>query len=311
MRSSRKKGLIVAEQSAYRIFDVRHVGKQILSPHMARITFAGEDVAAMATFAPDQRIKLFFPRADGTLPAIPNRPDWYDLYRAVPPRERAPMRTYTIRSLRADQCEVDVDFVLHGDNGPASRWALNAQPGDRIQISAPNANYRGEVGGYEWQPPAGVQHVLLLADETALPAAAGILEELAALKPRVDAFLEVPDEADRLELPSWDGLDLRWLVREGRSGENRAYGDGMIAAANQVELPRDVLSGSDAEALVEPDNDDLLWDRASSATGGFYAWVAGETGAVSRIRTALVKERGIDRRLANLMGYWKLGRERE
>ncbi|HEV2504018.1 MAG TPA: siderophore-interacting protein [Mesorhizobium sp.] len=303
----------MAEQSAYRIFDVRHAGRQILSPHMARITFTGEDVAAMTTFAPDQRIKLFFPRADGTLPAIPNRPDWYDIYRTVPPRERSPMRTYTIRYLRADRCEVDVDFVLHGDNGPASRWALNAEPGDPIQISAPNAKYSGEVGGYEWQPPAGVRHVLLLADETALPAAAGILEELAALDapPQVDAFLEVPDEADRLELPSWDGLDLRWLVREGQAEKTHAYGDRMITAASQVELPRDVLSGSNGEALMEPDSDDLLWDRASSAPGKFYAWVAGETGAVSRIRSALVKERGIDRRLANLMGYWKLGRERE
>ncbi len=303
----------MAEQSAYRIFDVRHAGRQILSPHMARMTLAGEDVAAMATFAPDQRIKLFFPRADGTLPAIPNRPDWYDIYRTVPPRERAPMRTYTIRYLRADCREVDVDFVLHGDSGPASRLGLNAQIGDRIQISAPNANYRGETGGYEWQPPAGVRHILLLADETALPAAAGILEELAALDapPRVDAFLEVPDEADRLDLPSWDGLDLRWLVRQGRAGQVHAYGDRMTAAASQVELPRDVVSGSNAETLVEPDSDDLLWDRASSASGKFYVWVAGETGAVSRIRTALVKERGIDRRLANLMGYWKLGRERE
>lgn len=308
-----RKGLIVAEQSAYRIFDVRHAGKKILSPHMARITFAGEDVAVMATFAPDQRIKLFFPRADGTLPVIPNRPDWYDIYRTVPPRERAPMRTYTIRYLRADRCEVDVDFVLHGDNGPASRWALNAQPGDPIQISAPNANYSGEVGGYEWQPLADVQHVLLLADETALPAAAGILEELAGLEtqPRVDAFFEVPDEADKLDLPSWHGLDLRWLVREGQAGEAYAYGERMIAAANEVDLPHDVLSGANAEVLVEPDSDDLLWDRALSETGKFYAWVAGETGAVSRIRTALVKERGVDRRHANLMGYWKFGRERE
>ncbi|WP_082407551.1 siderophore-interacting protein [Mesorhizobium sp. 1M-11] len=303
----------MAEQSAYRIFDVRHAGKQILSPHMARITLAGEDVAGMATFAPDQRIKLFFPRADGTLPAIPNRADWYDIYRTAPPRERAPMRTYTIRYLRADRCEVDVDFVLHGDNGPASRWALNAVPSDPIQMSAPNANYDGQVGGYEWQPPTGVRHVLLIADETALPAAAGILEELAALEvqPRVDAFLEVPGEADKLDVPSWHGLDLRWLVREGPAGEAHAYGDKMIMAANQVELPCDVLAGSTAEALMEPDSDDLLWDRASCATNTFYAWVAGETGAVSRIRAALVKERGIDRRLANLMGYWKIGRERE
>lgn len=303
----------MTDESPYRIFNVVHAGHRMLSPHMARITFAGDDVAHMATFAPDQRIKLFFPHQDGTLPAIPNRPDWYDLYRAVPPRERAPMRTYTIRHLRAADREVDIDFVLHGENGPASRWAIRARPGDAIQISAPNRNHAGDVGGYEWQPPSGVRHVLLIADETALPAAAGIIDELAALAspPHVDAFIEIPTEADRLLLPTWETLDLRWLARQGADGRDTAYGAMMAEAAADIDFAGDALSES-GSALERIDVDkDVLWDRAGSSATAFYGWVAGETAAVSRIRTLLIKERAVDPRLLNLMGYWRLGRARE
>jgi NADPH-dependent ferric siderophore reductase len=62
------------------------------------------------------------------------------------------MRTYTIRALRREACEVDVDFVLHGVNGPASAWATTARMGDRLQMVAPNLAYAGDPGGYEWKP---------------------------------------------------------------------------------------------------------------------------------------------------------------
>ncbi len=299
----------MSEARPYRIFDVAHAGRRMLSPHMARITFTGDQIAQMTTHAPDQRIKLFFPKEDGTLPAIPDQPDWYDIYRRDPPRQRAPMRTYTIRHLRAGQREVDVDFVLHGDTGPASRWALGAGPGAAIQMAAPNRAYRGEAGGYEWKPPAGVEHVLLVADETALPAAAGIIDELAARNapPIVQAFIEVPTAADKLDLPCWAGLDLTWLVRHQADGV-ASYGTMMAQAAEGARLPsRAGVEDTETLPVVNVD-EDVLWDRAGMSDGRFYGWVAGETAAVSRIRTLLVKERGVDRRLLNLMGYWRPGK---
>src|SRR5690606_41506855 len=60
-------------------------------------------------------------------------PDWYAAWRALPEEERNPMRTYTVRTVRQNLREVDVDVVMHGDAGPASRWALSAAAGDRSE----------------------------------------------------------------------------------------------------------------------------------------------------------------------------------
>ncbi len=47
------------------------------------------------------------------------------------------VRTYTIRHQRKDA--LDIDFALHGDDaaGPATRWALRAEPGERSWSAAP------------------------------------------------------------------------------------------------------------------------------------------------------------------------------
>ncbi len=57
-------------------------------------------------------------------------------------------------------------------------------------------------------------HYVLLADETALPAAARRIEEL----PRdasVTAFFEVADAAEEQELDAPEGAEITWLHRNG------------------------------------------------------------------------------------------------
>ncbi len=212
--------------------------------------------------------------------------------------------------LSAEQEEVDVEFVLHGENGPASAWATHARIGDRLQLAAPNRQYGDDPGGYEWKPPAGVRHILLIADETALPAVAGILEELAgeAEPPVVEAFLEVPGEADILDLPAIPGARLHWLPRH-QAGIHSRNGERMIEAARQARLPEREVAGGAAQELEDIDIDEeILWELASPESGSFYAWVAGESAAVMAIRRYLVQERGIDKRHLTLMGYWRLGK---
>ncbi|MEC4875801.1 siderophore-interacting protein [Pseudomonas sp. NC26] len=293
--------------SAYRVFDLMLARRICLGPSLARLVFTGPDIEAMHTLAPDQRVKLFFPAPDGSLPVLPQDAHWKAAHTALPAAQRPPMRTYTIRALRRETLEVDVDFVLHGVSGPASAWATHAQVGDRLQMVAPNLAFNDDPGGYAWKPPAGVRSVLLVGDETALPAIAGILEQQADTQPTlaIEAFIEVPLEADCLPLRHGAATRLHWLPRELL---RCSHGQAMQHAVRELAL---LPQGHDAAGLQLEDVDidkRILWEQASSASSGFYAWVAGESAAVMDIRRYLIKARGLPRDCLTLMGYWRAGR---
>ncbi|WJD61108.1 siderophore-interacting protein [Pseudomonas kurunegalensis] len=295
------------KRPSYRIFNVQLKRRIALSPSLTRLVFTGPDVVEMITLAPDQRVKLLFPAPDGSPPSLNNDLHWKAAHSALPLAQRPPMRTYTIRALRREALEVDIDFVLHGVNGPASAWASHAQVGDRLQIVAPNLAYEGDPGGYEWKPPQGVRNVLLVGDETALPAIAGILEQLADTQPElaVQAFIEVPLEADCLNLRHGDATALHWLPRELLSC---AHGQAMQHAVRELaSLP---LGHAAPRAKLEDVDIDtrILWEQASSDSSEFHAWVAGESATVMEIRRHLIKERGLQRECLTLMGYWRAGR---
>ncbi|QOR39976.1 siderophore-interacting protein [Billgrantia diversa] len=304
----------MAKQS-YRVFDITLSRRTQVSPSLVRFTFTGPDVSRMATYAPDQRIKLFFTTESGSLDAlfscIAGEPDdWYAAYRALPDDLRPPMRTYTIRELRAAQGEVDVEFVLHGDKGPASRWAMHARPGERLAMTAPTADVENAGVGYEWKPPRGVKRILVVADETALPAAAGILEELAvhADRPQVEALIEVPLGGDAQALPA--SAKVSWLPRDTTSG--CAHGERLLRAVRDIDLRAEVahLGGKPevVEAHDEP-GDELLWEAATADDGApFYAWIAAESKVALGIRRYLVNECGLPKRYVSSMGYWREGK---
>lgn len=244
-----------------------------LTPHMLRVTFEGVD--GIAAGAGDQRIKIFFPLAGQDRPEVPTGPDWYKEYLALPAAVKPVMRTYTIRALRSDTGEMDVDFVRHGDSGPASAWCERASAGDRVTMWAPNAHFGAVAGGYEYRPPAEADWQLLAGDETALPAIAGILEDLAP-GTTVRAFVETPDDADWQDLPTAGDVRVTWLSRAAHTGT----GSLLVAAVTSAELP----------------------------SGTPYAWLAGEASAVRDMRRHLVRERGVDKRAIDFCGYWRRGK---
>jgi NADPH-dependent ferric siderophore reductase len=298
----------MAQRSTYRLFDVSLKRRQVLSPALTRMVFTGADVAQMKTEGPDQRIKVFFPQPGEPAPQVPRGEDWYARYRAQAVASRAPMRTYTIRALRPAEGEVDVDFVLHGETGPASRWAMQAQVGDRLCLLAPDAAADDVGEGCEWKPPRGVQRVLLVADETALPAVAGILETLAAAAhaPQVQAIIEVAHQADVIGLAAPPGAQLHWLARDAAE-EQSAHGARLLDAVRALAtLP---ANGPATQVLDEVDiEQDILWERAEAPESAFYAWIAGEASTVMAIRRHLVNACHIDRRAITFMGYWRQGR---
>lgn len=117
-------------------------------------------------------------------------------------RESIAVRSYTVRSFDADTSEIEMDFVVHHDAGPASDWAQQAGVGDTLQAGGPGPKKLLKQSG-DWY--------LVVGDMSALPA---IGANLASLPEDASGFalIELLDDADRqpLEVPA--GIEVRWLV---------------------------------------------------------------------------------------------------
>jgi|SRR6185437_1693757 len=184
-----------------RTLDVLRVER--LTPHMQRVTLGGDELRGFHSVAPDNHVKLFFPNAAGELvtPTLgPNGPEY------PPGREPSPMRDYTPRRHDAARNELVIDFVLHGD-GPASNWASQAAPGQRIGAGGPRGSF---VVADDFD------RYVLVGDETALPAIGRWLEEM-PIGMQVEVLLEIPDARDRQSLDSVAHVNLVWLERNGEA----------------------------------------------------------------------------------------------
>lgn len=302
-----------APRPAYRPYTVEVAEVRPISPNFVRISFTGTDLRDFGTAGLDQRIKVVFPLDDGSItdfgaddPHTIASGDWYARWRALPAELRNPFRTYTVRKVDAVRAIVDVDFFLHEPAGPAGTWAARASVGDQVVIVGPDEHSPGRRIGIDWNPGIAT-NLLIAADETAVPAALNILDSVPE-RSRVWAFLEVPSKAD-FATPSFrDGVRVSWVAREdGPHGESllRRVGDWTYAHRDLVEDARS------PQAQVVPDinvDEQILWDSPEAVTDGeFYAWLAGESSVIKRLRRLLVTENGIDRRRVAFMGYWRAG----
>ncbi|MDX6365585.1 MAG: hypothetical protein QOK30_661 [Nocardioidaceae bacterium] len=174
-----------------------------VTPHMIRVVLGGSGLAGfeVGEFT-DHYVKLLFPPAGAEY----STPFDVDQIQAQRPRSQWPVtRSYTVRAWDAEQAELTVDFVYHGDHGLAGPWAAAARPGDVISFFGPG-------GGYAPDPQADSH--LLVGDESALPAIAATLgrlpEGIAAT-----VVIEVEDEQEHQLLESPGLLDVTWVDRLG------------------------------------------------------------------------------------------------
>ncbi|MGW4837791.1 siderophore-interacting protein [Streptomyces globisporus] len=265
------------EAAPFQLFDLTVVRTRRLGPSILRITLGGPGSEGFRGGGRDQSLSLLLPRPGQREAVVPaaGGGTWHERWRALPEDERAVLRSYAVRAERPrpDGCtEVDLDFVLHGDGGPASHWARAAAPGDRITVAGPAVADNTAV---HFRPPADTDWVLIRADETALPAAAAVLEWLpAGLPARV--WLEVPCTEDRQALNTVAKSRISWLVRS----EGAACGVETVRAA----------------ALPE---------------GTPYAWIAGEASGLRALRHHLVRERGFAPERVTSATYWTRGLSEE
>ena len=305
-------------------FRVTVARAETLSPHFKRIVFQGPDLQNFADAGYDERIKILLPLPDGSLPtpsffeASPEDPlAWYQKWRTLPAQRRNPLRTYTVRKVRHESKQIDVDFVIHDHAGPAGAFAEAAKPGDQAIIIGPNAQAGGPVAGMDFHPGQS-RHLLLVGDETAVPAIAAIMDSLIRDHWQGDgvALIEVPTEEDRLPLPEHAGIRVIWTTCD-ESGHGHALIEAMRSLLEDLPIhsPTVLVAGS-SEKFTEVDIDkELLWETADAAQADasihaddLYAWIAGEAATVRELRRMLVRDRGMNRRNVSFMGYWRQGR---
>lgn len=279
-----------------------------LSPHFTRITLTGDDLQHFGTDGLDQRIKLVIPFADGTVTDVGQfdetlaMMDWYRRWRQLPDETRNPIRTYTVRAVRPAEREIDIDFVLHGTEGPASAWATAAEVGSPLVVVGPDSRSEVSGGGIEWNPGAA-SSVLIAGDETAAPAICSIVESLAP-DMTGEVFIEVPTAADALPVDAPEGVSVSWLARDAA-----AHGVRLSAAVHAWGRARAARAeATEAVEITDPGEDEILWEVPEQVVGGEYAWLAGEAGTVTALRRHLVRDLGIDRTSIAFMGYWRIGR---
>jgi len=222
------------------------VRREELGGDLLRLTFGGPDLADFQSAAFDEHVKLFVP-ADATS------------IRAASP-EQLVGRHYTPRHYDAARGELAIDFYLH-EAGVLTSWARQAQPGAELVIGGP----KGAL-----VPPEDFDWYLLAGDETALPAIARRLEQLAA-GVRVVVIAEVARAGLEIDLPTAADAEIRWVYRD-------------LQPTALVQT---------LEALALP-------------TGEGYAWIAGEASQARAARQALLAK-GLPKDWVKAAGYWKLG----
>ncbi|WP_159805153.1 siderophore-interacting protein [Cellulomonas citrea] len=224
------------------------VARSWLTPSMVRLVLGGPGLHDFPVngFA-DQYVKLVFDRPDADRPA---------------------MRTYTVRAWDEAAHELTLDVVVHG-SGLAGPWVRDARPGDEVLVAGPG-------GGYLPDPAADWQ--LLVADESALPAVAVILEALPA-DAVARVLVEVDGPADEVPLVAPAHAQVVWVHRDGAP-----RGERLVAAVTGLDFP----------------------------AGTPQVFLHGEAGAVRTLRRHLLLDRGVPReRAASVSGYWRLGRDDE
>ncbi|MCM2504631.1 siderophore-interacting protein [Aureimonas altamirensis] len=245
----------------FRVMQV--VSSRRITPHMQRLTLSGQDIGRFA--AGGLHIRLVFPPR-GRVPVWPvmgedGMPVWPQ------GEDRLVLRVYTIRAIDVAAGTLDVDMVLHpGADTPGASFAETAEPGDLVGMTGPGGGFLPQA-----------RRILLLGDETALPAMARILEN-AAPDASATAFIEVDGPAEEQPIAAACKADIRYLHRLG-------------APAGTTRLLQDALESVAADGIA----DDL------------YIWAGCEFDAFKAIRRSVRKDLKVAKDRHLVAAYWRRG----
>lgn len=177
-------------------------------------------------------------------------------------------REYTVRTYEPSSGELVLDMAVHG-HGPAGRWAAAAEPGRVLGVYGPKTSKL---------PPLDLPRYVLVADETGLPAVTNWLDRLADRTGRVDVVVEVDGPQHEVPLPVRDGVTVTWL--------HRGTGEATEPLATAVDRVLGTLPADDVPRT--------------------WFWAGAEAAAVREVRRRIT-DRGGERSMLSLTGYWRRG----
>lgn len=257
------------ERQRIRTFLTNVVDIVDIHPHLRQITFGGGDLATFEPLGPDTFLYVLVPPKDRSELTIGRDFSW-DTVSAMPAAERPGGAYYTLRRWDAATRQLTIHVVLHGDSGTGSAWAQRVAVGNPVALWGPRTAFT---------PPDNTDWLLLVADETGLPATAAILEQLPTGQ-RAVVFAEVNDETEQQELPESPAIEVTWLHRHGAP-------------------PGTTTLLVDAVRLLRPPN------------GHAYAWGGGERRAVTAVRQYLRHDLGLPSSSVSMTGYWRLSADED
>jgi NADPH-dependent ferric siderophore reductase len=258
MDDDRKQRLVAIRRPPPPFERVKLVERRELSPRMWRLTFEGDCLRRLGVDQPGTSVRFVVPWPGAEL----ELPDWNGNEFLLSGGSRPALRTFTPLRPDARLGRLDLEIVRH-PGGAVSDWAERAPLGSPAAVSGPGA-------GYEF--PADAERLLVLGDETAIPAI-GQLAEMAPDRLALQLHVEVIRDDAVLDLRLRPQDTIEWHVTPAAE-----HPGGRIASV--------------VEAI-----DDLA--------DGTYLWAAGEASAMQRIRNHVFKTIGTDRGRATVRGYWK------
>ena len=168
---------------------------------------------------------------------------------------------YTIRNFSQD--EIKMWFVLHSHSGNLGNWAEKAKKGDQAILWGPRSMF---------SPSKKFSHLILIADETGIPAMKVISENNKNFS-KCTTFYEVIDESCQIPSKGENNILENWIYREG---DEPGEGEKLLDSLKVYELPK---------------ND-------------FYIFGAGEARQMMKIRK-FFKNEGVAKEQMHITGYWK------
>jgi NADPH-dependent ferric siderophore reductase len=138
--------------------------------------------------------KVHFPEFDY------EKRQWFTMSKEI----RPVVRTYTHRGIDLNTNEIWIDFVVHGDEGPASAWAVSAKKGDVLGVLMKD----GKTELY-----TEAENYLLVADATGIPVVSAILEDMLPTA-KGTCIIEVHSEENEQQLQTQANVSFIWLHNE-------------------------------------------------------------------------------------------------